>query len=202
MIKKISLVTVFLMSTSMVTIAQNSNSNEGNSVTDTTKKSVNKIQVSKRVDKNTATITGESTSPVVTPASTIDVSKRTNGTVSGNQNSTSTLPKPATKSTSEVTVSSAKYVPNTSISTLDNLLEMIELKDNVNDSPNSATLKTSADYAELQSNINTYRSNFENHINSQGFENCSTREQNYYLSFLKDENRMEEYNLCLSKLNN
>lgn len=202
MIKKLSLVTTFLMSASIVTFAQNSNTNEGNSVTDTTRKSVNKIQISKRYDKNTASITGESTSPVVTPASIIDVSKRTNGTVSGNQNTTTSFPKPATKNTSGVTVSSAKYVPNTSLSTLDNLLEMIELKDKVNDSPNSATLKTSADYTELQSNINIYRANFENHINSQGFENCSTREQNYYLSFLKDENRMEEYNLCLSKLNN
>ncbi len=194
MIQKIFVTTLLTLTFSAFTFAQDV-------AIDTTKRKNNTVQIAKRVDKNSSSITQENVSPVIEPTPTVDVSQRTKGTqVSSNSNAE--FPKPATKTNETISVSSAKYIPNTSMSILDNLIEMLELKDKVNDSPNSASLKSSADYLELQSNINVYRTNFENHINSIGFENCSTKEQNYYLSYLKNENRMVEYNLCLSKLNN
>lgn len=194
MIQKFFYSSLLVITFSTVTFAQEVAS-------DTIKRKTNTVQIAKRVDKNSSSISQENGNPVVEPTSTVDVSQRSKGT-SVPTLTTSEYPKPATKTDQANSVSSAKYIPNSSLSTLDNLLEMYELKNKVNDATNSISLKTTSDYSELLSNIVLYRSNFENHISSKGFENCSTREQNYYLSFLKDENRMEEYNLCLSKLNN
>ncbi len=197
--KNIVIVTLSFFLFSAVTNAQTSTNNEMNVPSDSIKKTQKNVQISKRVSPNQSSINTQTNTPILNSTSTSDVSKRTTGVVN-DASSNQTFPKPATKINESVVISSAKFIPNQSLSSLDNLLNMIEFKNNINDASNSASLKSTADYSELESNIVLYRSNFENHINSQGFENCSTREQNYYLSFLKDEDRMEEYNLFLSKI--
>lgn len=197
--KNIVIVTLSFFLFSAVTNAQTSTNNEMNVPSDSIRKPQKNIQISKRVSPNQSSINTQTNTPILNSTSTSDVSKRTTGVVN-DASSNQTFPKPATKINESVVISSAKFIPNHSLSALDNLLNMIEFKNNINDASNSASLKSTADYSELESNIVLYRSNFENHINSQGFENCTTREQNYYLSFLKDEDRMEEYNLCLSKI--
>jgi hypothetical protein len=197
--KNILIVTLSFFFFSAVTNAQTSTNNEMNVPSDSIKKTQKNVQISKRVNPNQPTNGLTTNTPTLTPANTVDVTKRSTGNASEGA-SNQAFPKPATKIDESVVISSAKFIPNQSLSTLDNLLNIIEFKNNINDASNSASLKSTADYSELESNIVLFRSNFENHINSQGFENCSTREQNYYLSFLKDEDRMEEYNLFLSKI--
>jgi hypothetical protein len=197
--KNILVVTLSFFFFSAVTNAQTSTNNEMNVPSDSIKKTQKNVQISKRVNPNQPTNSLTTNTSTLTPAYTVDVTKRSTANAS-EETSNSAFPKPATKIDESVVITSAKFIPNQSLSTLDNLLNMIEFKNNINDASNSASLKSTADYSELESNIVLFRSNFENHINSQGFENCSTREQNYYLSFLKDEDRMEEYNLFLSKI--
>jgi hypothetical protein len=197
--KNILIVTLSFFFFSAVTNAQTSTNNEMNVPSDSIKKTQKNVQISKRVNPNQPTNGLTTNTPTLTPANTVDVTKRSTGNASEGA-SNQAFPKPATKIDESVVISSAKFIPYQSLSGLDNLLNMIEFKNNINDASNSASLKSTADYFELESNIVLFRSNFENHINSQGFENCSTREQNHYLSFLKDEDRMEEYNLFLSKI--
>ena len=197
--KNIVIVTLSFLLFSAVTNAQSTSNNETNVVSDSIRKPQKNIQISKRVSPNQPANSSSTNTPTLTPANTVDVTKRSTGN-SNEGTSNSAFPKPATKIDESVVITSAKFIPNQSLSTLDNLLNMIEFKNTINDASNSSSLKSTADYSELESNIVLYRSNFENQISSQGFENCSTREQNIYLSFLKDEDRMEEYNLCLSKI--
>jgi hypothetical protein len=197
--KNIVIVTLSFFLFSAVTNAQSTSNNESNVASDSIRKPQKNIQISKRVSPNQPTNSSSTNTPTLTPANTVDVTKRSTGNVSEGT-SNSAFPKPATKIDESVVITSAKFIPNQSLSTLDNLLNMIEFKNSINDASNSSSLKSTADYSELESNIVLYRSNFENQITSQGFENCSTREQNHYLSILKDEDRMEEYNLCLSKI--
>lgn len=169
-------------------------------MSDTLKKQQNEIQISKR--DNTKSV--EQKKQVVIPVAETKEAVVINQKVKGDQvitNSNTEFPKPATKTNEKIVIHSARYTPNSSETILDNLLAMLDLKNNIDVAPNRLDLKNTSDYKELTSNIVLYRRKFENHIQSNGFENCSLREQNYFLSFLKDEDRMEEYNAYLSKIN-
>jgi hypothetical protein len=168
-------------------------------MSDTLKKQQNEIQISKR--DNTKSV--EQKKQVVIPVAETKDEVVINPKIKGDQvitNSNTEFPKPATKTNEKIVIPSARYTPNSSETILDNLLAMLDLKNNIDVAPNRLDLKNTSDYKELTSNIVLYRRKFENHIQSNGFENCSLKEQNYFLSFLKDEDRMEEYNAYLSKI--
>ncbi len=100
--------------------------------------------------------------------------------------------KPATKTNSRKIKTIISDLVNTNDSNLNNLLNLIEEKQKVNEL-GSEKLKSSNEYDLLLKNISTYKSKFITEVNSKGISNCSTREQNYFLSFLKEEGKKSEY---------
>jgi hypothetical protein len=108
-------------------------------------------------------------------------------------------PVPATKTTSNVVISEIKYSLDNKNSTLTNLLNLIEIKEKVNESNNSSLLNSS-EYDQLLSDIETLRSKFDQYVESKGINQCSTTEQSYYLAFLKEEGKEDEYNEAIQEL--
>ncbi len=108
---------------------------------------------------------------------------------------------PATKKTvnSSNTKNNIDLSINPNLTIIDNLERLIEEKKEVNESYNS-TLLNSSDYQTLNNLIIQEKSKFNDYVEGKGIENCSIKEQNYYLSFLKEEGREQEYLLNINKL--
>jgi hypothetical protein len=99
---------------------------------------------------------------------------------------------PATKKVANSTKNSIQINNNPNIPIIDNLVSLIEEKKAVNES-NNQTLLNSSDYQSLNNLIQQERAKFDIYVSDKGIENCSIKEQNYYLSFLKEEGREQEY---------
>jgi hypothetical protein len=158
--------------------------------------------LSKRVVDSTNINTNKVVTPVIVET---EVDPRPEGRVNPvqmNQESTTLSPsKPATRVNTNSSIQEVNYTLDNTVSDLDNLLNLMEYKFKINDAPNAKNLQESDKYASLITDIQVLRDQFNKRVISTGFENCSTRDQNYFLSFLKEENRMEEYQLYSSKIN-
>ncbi|MCB9188358.1 MAG: hypothetical protein H6599_03645 [Flavobacteriales bacterium] len=108
-------------------------------------------------------------------------------------------PKPATRTTSVIQIEKIEYSLDNNNSSLTNLLSLIELKERVNQSGNLELLESS-EYSTLLADISKLRTEFDNHVESTGIENCSTSEQSHYLAFLKEEGKEEAYKNAMAKL--
>jgi hypothetical protein len=108
--------------------------------------------------------------------------------------------KPATRIDEPVKINAVNYVKDDQISDLDNLLNLIEVKTTVNLADNASELKSTKEYSQLLIDITTYRTKFDNAVLAKSIENCNTREQNFFLAFLKEEGKMDDYNYFLSKI--
>lgn len=106
---------------------------------------------------------------------------------------------PATKMDQTAPLKSISYSLNNDNSTLTNLLNLIELKERANQEINASLLSTKS-YATLIQDINTLRTDFDQYVNQKGFQNCSTSEQSYYLSFLKEEGKMDQYQSAIKQI--
>lgn len=107
---------------------------------------------------------------------------------------------PATKTNSNNKITEIKYVLENSNPTIVNLLNLLEIKQRINDE-NNQVLLNSNEYKTLLTDISKLRLQFDNEVKSKGLKNCSKIEQSYYLSFLKEENRIEEYQSAINELN-
>lgn len=108
-------------------------------------------------------------------------------------------PKPATRTNSINRIEKIEYSLDNNNSTLANLLNLIEIKERVNQS-GSKNLLNSAEYIKLIDDISKLRNEFDNYVESAGIENCSTLEQSHYLAFLKEEGKEEAYQNAMAKL--
>lgn len=99
---------------------------------------------------------------------------------------------PATKKVANSPKNSIQINNNPNIPIIDNLVTLIEEKKAVNES-NNQTLLNSSDYQMLNNLIQQERTKFDIYVSDKGIENCSLKEQNYFLSFLKEEGREQEY---------
>ena len=107
-------------------------------------------------------------------------------------------PIPATRINEKPVLTEVNYMPNSKLSTLDNLLNFIEEKEKIN--MHGTSLIGSADYKKLIGNIDTYKSDFNNYVESKGIENCTIQERNHYLAFLKEDGNETKYLENVSKL--
>lgn len=108
--------------------------------------------------------------------------------------STKTLKKP-TPATRVSVVREKKSINNKinpALSNIDNIFNLLEEKENVTKYGNS-TLVKSEDYKILNNNIIELKINFNNYVVKKGIKNCSEKEQNFYLSSLKEDGKEEEY---------
>ena len=143
----------------------------------------------------------KSNDPLTLPVSSkIDVSERNVNTSSSSSSVDKKFSEPvkATRMSENQVKSSITIDIIESRSHLDNLLVLIEEKENVNKfGPN---LKSSLDYKNLISAISTYKNKFNSHVENTGIQNCSIKERNYYLAFLKEEGKEDEYKVAISKI--
>jgi hypothetical protein len=107
---------------------------------------------------------------------------------------------PVTYVGDEKKMTEVNYTIDPQQSNFENLKSMIDLRNKVHASDNHAVLTQTPKYNQLISDITTYRAKFDADVNKKGFENCSTKEQSLFLSFLKQEGKQEEYKMYSSKL--
>jgi len=108
------------------------------------------------------------------------------------------IPIKATRNTETIVKNEVIIAIDPSKSDLDNTLSLIEEKENVN--KYNPSLMETAKYKELLSEISVYKNRFNNSVKAKGIENCSTKEQNYFLAFLKEEGKEDEYKSSISKI--
>jgi hypothetical protein len=101
-------------------------------------------------------------------------------------------PVPATRMSSTQEKKSINNKVNPALSDIDNLFNLMEEKENVSKYGNSSLLN-SDDYKVLNNNIIELKSNFNKYIVKKGIQNCSEKEQNFYLASLKEDGKKEEY---------
>jgi hypothetical protein len=158
--------------------------------------------ISKHVPRTSVAPPERTTSPVVVEP---NVPTQPEGRVNPNTSTTNSVvlspSKPATKISEHESITEVVYSISGDVGDLDNLLNLVEYKFKVNDAANAQALQSSLNYSNLLRDINTLRQQFNDRVITSGFENCSSREQNYFLSFLKEENRMDEYQFYSSKIN-
>ena len=82
---------------------------------------------------------------------------------------------------------------NPTLSDVDNLLALTKEREVVHNSKNKS-LQGTDDYKVLTNNIIKLKISFNNYIQSNGIQNCSSKEQNFYLASLKQDGKREEYN--------
>lgn len=82
---------------------------------------------------------------------------------------------------------------NPTLSDVDNLLALTKEREVVHNSKNKS-LQGTDDYKVLTNNIIKLKISFNNHIQSNGIQNCSSKEQNFYLASLKEDGKRREYN--------
>lgn len=192
--------TIFLgMTILMVSLANSSNAQSTRvpSTTPDASMSSNKIEVSEQPESQSGVIQTKEKSKDLP-----DPNNRVNKTSDIKSDGTTAQPSvmvPATRTTEKNEITSINYSLQNNNSALTNLLNLIEIKEKVNDSNNDA-LKQSLEYQQLLSDITSLRSDFDNQVESKGIENCSTTEQSYYLAFLKEEGNEKAYTKAMNKL--
>lgn len=192
--------TIFLgMTILMVSLANSSNAQSTRvpSTTPDASKSSNKIEVSEQPESQSGVIQTKEKSKDLP-----DPNNRVNKTSDIKSDGTTAQPSvmvPATRTTEKNEITSINYSLQNNNSALTNLLNLIEIKEKVNDS-NNDVLKQSSEYQQLLSDITSLRSDFDNQVESKGIENCSTTEQSYYLAFLKEEGNEKAYTKAMNKL--
>lgn len=107
--------------------------------------------------------------------------------------------KPATRTNTAKDIKSINYSLENQNGTLWNLLNLIEIKEKVNQSSNS-NLLGSSEYNQLLNDISMLRNEFDNYVESKGIENCNSSEQSHYLAFLKEEGSEEAYKNAIKNL--
>lgn len=111
---------------------------------------------------------------------------------------TSEFPKPATKTTSQIEITEIKYDLNNSKSTLENLMLLKELRQNVvKSNPNLLGTKG---YSYLVADIDKLKTQFYSEVNTKGFENLTSFEQSQYLAMLKEDGDFDTYSQLISTL--
>ncbi len=108
-------------------------------------------------------------------------------------------PTPATKTSSSHKMTSIEYSLDNNNSALTNLLNLIEIKEKVNQ-PENENLTGSDQYKTLLKDIASLRSEFDAYVEAKGIENCSSTEKSYYLAFLKEEGNEEAYQEAMKNL--
>lgn len=113
-------------------------------------------------------------------------------------NNALTAPTKATRMTDSKTKNEIVINIDPKKSDLDNTLNLIEEKENVN--KYNSSLTNTSEYKQLLSKISFYKNNFNQTVKNKGIENCSVKEQNYFLAFLKEEGKEKEYLTAVSKI--
>jgi len=192
--KHLILVPLALLSLSAISQNTNIKSSSEKNVTNP-KEKAQQVNLLERVDPNPGKTTKNQTQSVhkikTTPIKPkfANSSKETTNHLSPSQ--------PATRTNSKQTLSKIDYKIDNKISTLDNLLNLIEIKEKVNET--NSSLKNTSDYSKLTSDINTLRSTFDSYVEKKGIANCSTKEQSYYLAFLKEDGKEKAYLEAIKK---
>lgn len=107
-------------------------------------------------------------------------------------------PKKATRMNEVVAKNDIKIDIDQKKSDLDNLLILIEEKENIH--KHNASLVQNSKYDDLLSEIAKYKTSFNNSVSKKGIENCTTKEQNFFLAFLKEDGKEAEYKTAIAKL--
>lgn len=106
--------------------------------------------------------------------------------------------KPATKSSGNKKITSIEYQVNSQDSDLSTLLNLVEIKQKVNET--SPELKDSQAYSTLENDIIEYKAKFNKEVETKQLKNCSKIEQSYYLAFLKEDGKMDEYATAVQEI--
>ena len=99
---------------------------------------------------------------------------------------------PATRMSAVKTKTTINNQVDPTLSDIDNLFNLMEEKENVS-KYGSESLRKSDSYSILNNNIIALKSKFKAYVENKGIQNCSSREQNFYLASLKEDGKEEEY---------
>lgn len=127
----------------------------------------------------------------------VSAPERVSQNVQGSAKSYDT-PVKATRMNDVVVKNEINILTDSKKSDLDNLLVLLEEKENVH--KHNSSLVQNPKYNDLLSEIAKYKTSFNKSVTNKGIENCSSKEQNIFLAFLKEEGKEAEYKTAIAKI--